>query len=111
MALPCRLEMKTSLSKSELHLDDIRPYLVGAKQKGSQLIADCPLCGKKGHLYVTEKNGTLLVYCQKCNAPGADILREFRRLGAKPAEPEPVDYKTAKPVEDYRHVYRNPDGT
>lgn len=98
-------------SRSELHLDDIRPYLVGAKQKGSHITATCPLCGKAGHLHIDEKNGTLLVYCQKCNAPGTDILREFRRLGAKPAEPEPVDYKTAKPVEDYRHVYRNPDGT
>lgn len=98
-------------SRSELHLDDIRPYLVGAKQKGSHITATCPLCGKAGHLHIDEKNGTLLVYCQKCNAPGTDILREFRRLGAKPAEPEPVDYKTAKPVEDYRHIYRNPDGT
>ena len=103
--------MKRSLSKSELHLDDIRPYLVGAKQKGAHITATCPLCGKAGHLHIDEKNGTLLVYCQKCNAPGTDILREFRRLGAKPAEPDPVDYKTAKPVEDYRHVYRNPDGT
>lgn len=98
-------------SRSELHLDDIRPYLVGVKQKGSHVTATCPLCGKADHLHIDEKGGTLLVYCQKCNAPGADILREFRRLGAKPAEPEPVDYKTVKPVEDYRHIYRNPDGT
>lgn len=104
--------MQRSLSKSELHLDDIRPFLTGVKTKpGGHITATCPLCGKAGHLHIDEKNGTLLVYCQKCNAPGADILREFRRLGAKPAEPEPVDYKTAKPVEDYRHVYRNPDGT
>lgn len=101
-----------SLSKGELHLDDIKPYLVGAKTKpGGHVTATCPLCGKAGHLHIDEKNGTLLVYCQKCNAPGADILREFRRLGANPAEPEEVDYKTAKPVEDYYHVYRNPDGT
>lgn len=104
--------MKRSLSKSELHLDDIRPFLTGVKTKpGGHITATCPLCGKAGHLHIDEKNGTLLVYCQKCNAPGTDILREFRRLGAKPAEPEPVDYKTAKPIEDYRHVYRNPDGT
>ncbi|MEE0328065.1 MAG: hypothetical protein UDN34_03130, partial [Phascolarctobacterium succinatutens] len=64
-------------SRSELHLDDIRPYLVGAKQKGSHITATCPLCGKAGHLHIDEKNGTLLVYCQKCNAPGTDILREF----------------------------------
>lgn len=62
-------------------------------------------------MHIDEKNGTLLVYCQKCNAPGTDILREFRRLGAKAAEFNPVDYNTTKPIEDYRHVYRNPDGT
>ncbi len=38
-------------------------------------------------------------------------MKEFRRLGAKPAEPEPVDYKRTAPVEDYKHIYRNPDGT
>ncbi|MDY6148930.1 MAG: DUF927 domain-containing protein [Porphyromonas sp.] len=100
-----------SHSKSELHLDDIRPYLVGAKQKGAHVTATCPLCGKAGHLHIDEKNGTLLVYCQKCNASGTDILREFRRLGAQPTATEPVDYNAIKPIEDYRHIYRNPDGT
>ena len=94
----------------KLELEDIRPYLQGAKQKGSHITATCPLCGKAGHLHIDEKNGTLLVYCQKCNAPGTDILREFRRLGAKPAEPEPVDYKMTKPIEDYYHIYRLPNG-
>ena len=97
-----------------LTLNDIRPYLTNAKQKGNQIIADCPLCGKKGHLYVTEKQSTLMVYCQKCNAPGVDILRAFRRLGAKPQPPEEkpkVDYSKIAPIEDYYHIYRNPDGS
>ena len=93
-----------------LTLNDIRPYLTNAKQKGNQIIADCPLCGKKGHLYVTEKQSTLMVYCQKCNAPGVDILRAFRRLGAKHEEPEQINYKTAAPTEDYYHIYRLPNG-
>ena len=99
-------------SRSELTLSDIRPYLTGAKTNpGGHVTATCPLCGKAHHLHIDQKQDKLLVYCQKCNAPGADILREFRRLGAKPAEPEPVDYKRTSPIEDYKHVYRNPDGT
>ena len=94
----------------KLELEDIRPYLQGAKQRGDHITATCPLCGKAGHLHIDEKNGTLLVYCQKCNAPGTDILKEFRRLGAKHEEPPQIDYKTAKPIEDYYHIYRLPTG-
>lgn len=101
----------SSPSKNELHLADIKPFLEGAKQRGAHITATCPLCGKAGHLHIDEKNGTLLVYCQRCNAPGADILREFRRLGAKPAETETIDYSRTAPVEDYLHIYRNPDGS
>lgn len=100
---------------TRLTLDDIRPFLNGAKQKGDQLVADCPLCHKKGHLYLSEKAGKILVYCQRCNAPGVDFFREWRRLGAKPSQreqelPKP-DYANTKPAEDYYHIYRNPDGS
>ena len=95
----------------KLELEDIRPYLQGVKQKGAETVATCPLCGKPEHLYIKQDGEKLLLHCQKCNASGTELFKEFRRLGAKPAEPEPVDYKTAKPVEDYRHIYRNPDGT
>lgn len=98
-------------SRSELRLDDIRAYLVNAKQKGNHITADCPLCGKKQHLHIDEKNGKLLVYCQRCNAPGSEFFKEWRRMGARPAEAAQIDYRTTAPVEDYRHVYRNPDGT
>ena len=98
-------------SNGKLNLDDIKPYLEGVKNKGGQLVADCPLCGKKGHLYVSEKNGEVLVYCQKCNAPGTDFFKAWRSMGAKHEEPEPMDYKQVKPIEDYYHIYRNPDGT
>lgn len=111
----CRLMMSArSDGSGKLTLDDIRPYLVNAKQKGSQIIADCPICQKQGHLYVSEKEGQLLVYCQKCNAPGADFFKEWRRLGAKPKPPEEkpeLDYRKIPPVEDYYHIYTNPDGT
>ncbi|MDO4920949.1 MAG: DUF927 domain-containing protein [Phascolarctobacterium sp.] len=97
-----------------LTLDDIRPYLVNPKQKGGQIVADCPLCHKQGHLYISVKNDKLLVYCQRCNAQGADFFREWRRLGAKPRPPEPkpkIDYARTKPMEDYYHIYTNPDGS
>lgn len=115
MVLMYRLTTMTARSDGgKLTLDDIRPYLTNAKQKGSQIVADCPLCHKQGHLYVSEKRGQLLVYCQKCNAPGVEFFREWRRLGAKPkpAEPKPeIDYARVKPVEDYYHIYTNPDGS
>ena len=94
----------------KLTLEDIRPYLQGVKQRGDHITATCPLCGKAGHLHIDEKGGTLLLYCQKCNVPGADLLKEFRRLGAKHEEPPQIDYKTAKPIEDYYHIYRLPTG-
>ena len=95
----------------KLTLEDIRPYLQGVKQKGAESVATCPLCGKPGHLYIKQDGEKLLLYCQKCNAKGTELLREFRRLGAKHEEPEQINYKTAAPTEDYYHIYRNPDGS
>ena len=94
----------------KLELEDIRPYLQGAKQKGAKTVATCPLCGKPGHLYIEQKGERLLIYCHKCNAKGAELFKEFRRLGAKHEEPEQINYQTAKPIEDYYHIYRLPNG-
>lgn len=94
----------------KLELEDIRPYLQGVKQKGAETVATCPLCGKPEHLYIKQKGATLVMYCQKCNARGPELFKEFRRLGAKHEEPEQIDYKTAKPIEDYYHIYRLPNG-
>lgn len=94
----------------KLELEDIRPYLQGVKQKGAETVATCPLCGKPEHLYIKQKGATLVMYCQKCNARGTELFKEFRRLGAKHKEPEQIDYKTAKPIEDYYHIYRLPNG-
>lgn len=94
----------------KLTLEDIRPYLQGAKQKDAETVATCPLCGKPGHLYIKQDGERLVLYCQKCNAKGTELFKEFRRLGAKHAEPEQINYKTAKPIEDYYHIYRLPNG-
>lgn len=94
----------------KLTLEDIRPYLQGAKQKGAETVATCPLCGKPEHLYIKQDREKLLLHCQKCNASGTELFKEFRRLGAKHEEPEQINYKTAAPTEDYYHIYRLPNG-
>lgn len=94
----------------KLMLEDIRPYLQGVKQKGAETVATCPLCGKPEHLYIKQKGETLVLYCQKCNASGTELFKEFRRLGAKHEEPEQINYKTTAPTEDYYHIYRLPNG-
>lgn len=97
--------------RSDLCLEDILPYLEGVQRSGSQITAQCPLCHKKGHLYITEKNGTLLAYCQRCNAKGTELFRHWRSLGAKPKKVEAMDYSKNKPIEDYRHEYKLPNGS
>ncbi len=99
-----------SETKLPYTMDDILPYLQGVKCKGAETVATCPLCGKAGHLYIKAEPDNILMYCQKCNAPFADIIKEFERRGLKHRIAEPVDYKATKPVEDYYHIYRLPDG-
>ena len=94
----------------KLTLEDIKPYLQGVKQKGAETVATCPLCGKRDHLYIKQDGATLVMYCQKCNAKGTELFNEFRRLGAKHEEPEQINYQTTKPIEDYYHIYRLPNG-
>ena len=91
---------------------DILPYLDNVKQKaGNQWQANCPLCGDtKQHLYLKQAN-TLVMYCQHCNAKFTEIIAELEYRGVKRREKEQINYKTAKPTEDYYHVYRLPDGT
>lgn len=95
---------------NKLTFADIQPFLTNAKRRnGGQIEAGCPVCGDDHHLYIKEENGKLLCYCQKCNAKGPEIFKAFRRMGAKPAEqPEPEPLKI---VENYSHVYKNPDGS
>ena len=99
--------------KYELYTSaDILPYLDNVKEKsGNQWQANCPLCGDtKQHLYLKQAN-TLVMYCQHCNAKFRNIIAELERRGLRRRVKEQINYKTAKPTEDYYHVYRNPDGT
>ena len=96
-----------------LTLTSIRPYLVNAKQNGNEIHCQCPLCehgDKKGHhLYISERNGELLMYCQHCNAPFTDLAKAFHSMGATPNNE--IETVSAKLIEDYAHEYKNPDGT
>lgn len=102
--------------KAELTRADVQPFLVNPKRKGGQIVASCPLCegdDRGHHLYLKEaENGKLLLYCQKCNAPGEDLLKAFRSLGAKPAaKPQEEKPKFKRKIEEYDHIYKNPDGS
>ena len=91
---------------------DILPYLDNVKQKsGNQWQANCPLCGDtKQHLYIKYAE-TLMMYCQHCSAKMPEIIAELESRGLQRRPKEQLNYQSAKPIEDYYHVYRNPDGT
>ena len=90
-------------------LRDMIPYLRNVKQRNEETVAACPVCeaGERDghHLYVRESGGKLLAYCQKCNAKLPEILR------ALDIKPELVEEKKPEIMEEYDHVYKNPDGT
>ena len=95
-------------------IDDILPYLYGVERKSGHWRANCPLCNDdtKQHIYITPMDdGNFKMYCQKCNAKFPDIIKALEAKGLKRRPKEQINYKTAKPTEDYYHVYRNPDGT
>ena len=105
-------------------LQDMLPYLRNVKQRGEETVAACPVCeagnSNGHHLYVTESNGKLLAYCQKCNAKLPEILKA---LDIKPEivkEKKVEEYNSmckvegrghAYKVEEMDHAYKNPDGT
>ena len=90
---------------------DILPHLDNVKQKsGNQWQANCPLCGDtKQHLYIkyTEE---LLMYCQHCSAKMPEIIAELESRGLQRRPKEQLNYQSAKPIEDYYHIYRDVDG-
>lgn len=86
--------------------------LLGVRRKGNQYIADCPVCGKAGHLYIKD-DGVLLAFCQHCKARLPAILRAvggMNRDGESPV-PIPKPKKNRTLVEFITYEYRNPDGT
>ena len=96
-----------------LTLDDLKPFLVNPKYRGNEIVSACPLCeadNPKGkHLYIKDTEDNLVLYCQKCRADFADIIRAFKDKGAKH---ETTDVSLPrKEVEKTVYEYKNPDGT
>ena len=95
-----------------MELEDFLQKLSGVRRKGNQYIADCPVCGKAGHLYIKD-DGVLLAFCQHCKARLPAILRAvggMNRDGESPV-PIPKPKKNRTLVEFITYEYRNPDGT
>ncbi len=69
-----------------------------------QYITNCPVCGDTHHLFLTEKNDKILVYCQKCNAGFTEIVKILDIPFDSSEEPPKI-------IEEYDHVYKNTDGS
>ena len=90
-------------------LQDVLPFLRNKSRQGEETVAACPICesgsSKGHHLYLSEKNGKLLAYCQKCNAKMPDILKALGIKSEIIKEEKPIV------IESYDHEYKNPDGS
>lgn len=94
------------------------------KRGGNQWETACPVCGSNHHLYMSEKEGGKVVaYCQKCGATLPKVLEAldmkagggYSLPAAKPLAPAdkskaPKKENHGPVVEDYTHVYMDPDG-
>ena len=94
---------------TKLTINDVIPYIQNIKQRGNQYVGTCPICEKEEHLYVTEKGGTLLMYCQKCQAPFGGILKALNVNSPPPPPITKAPKKNRTISEQYDHVYKNPD--
>jgi len=96
---------------SLLTYDDALSRLQNVRKRGSQVVARCPVCGSDDHLYVSNKNGILLMYCQKCNAPFEELIKALLKDGPPMEQPEKATKNNGKIIEEYFHEYKNPDGS
>lgn len=98
----------------KLTLNDISPYMRNIKYRGNEIISACPICesddNKGHHLYCKNDNNALVLYCQKCNSSGTEIIKRFRELGAKHKTLMSQEKKSKVVIEDYDHVYKKPNG-
>lgn len=51
----------------------VEEHLAGARKRGESWEADCPFCGKGGHLYVHGEDGYFT--CFKCGESGRDLVK------------------------------------
>lgn len=109
------------MNKKLYSLNEILSKFENKNKRGEEWETPCPVCGSDHHLYMREENGKVLACCQKC---GATLPKVLEALGMKPGEspvaakpPAPADKGKAPKkedhgplVENYPHVYRDPDG-
>lgn len=95
-----------------MELEDFLQKLSGVRRKGNQYVADCPVCGKAGHLYIKD-DGVLLAFCQHCKSRLPAILRAVGGNIGSRSEPVPIPIPKKKRtlVEFITYEYRNPDGS
>lgn len=109
-----RVDWSSVEDRKPVTFDDIRHKLSNLKNVGGgEYQAACPCCEDAGghHLYTTEKEGYLQMYCQKC---GMSSIRTFMdALGERRREPmtTAAPPKSKKLIEDIFYEYRNTDGT
>ena len=72
-----------------MELEDFLQKLSGVRRKGNQYVADCPVCGKAGHLYIKD-DGVLLAFCQHCKSRLPAILRAVGGNIGSRSEPVPI---------------------
>lgn len=75
--------------------------------------ATCPVCNAEKHLYITLEGDKVLLFCQKCKAPGREIAAAVGLsmndlfLDDTPKQPAPVEQKL---IDKRTHIYTDADG-
>ncbi len=100
---------------SVLTPDEILAKLNNVHKRGSGLVAECPVCHDDHHLYITQENGKLLMFCQKCKAKYPEIIKALDmessgswQASAPILSKKPKDH--GKQIEEIRYTYRAPSG-
>nr|DAL33535.1 MAG TPA_asm: DNA directed DNA polymerase [Caudoviricetes sp.] len=105
---------------SVLNYEEFLSKLSNVHKRADSIVAACPVCGDSHHLYVDEKEGKILAYCQKCHASLPKVLNALgiNQKGSgttmqqgKAAPPKPMAKKDhGKLIENYPFIYRDPNG-
>lgn len=106
---------------NKLSYEEILSKLPNVHKRGNATVAQCPVCGDEDHLYINRDGDKTLAYCHKCHASLPAVLKALDTnnsgtpIAAKPPAPAdkgkaPKEENHGPLVENYPHVYRDPDG-
>lgn len=94
--------------------EEVLGKLNNIHKKGNAMVAQCPVCGDDHHLYINNKEGKLLFYCQKCGAGLKEIRQalvgEHPTGGTAPAAGQNSPKGHGRKTEQIVYVYRDPKG-